>query len=127
GIETVRRDWSDLVRQGLDQTLRLLLRPEGGGEAAAVDHVQKLCAQVRQQKVDIGKLIISKSLGREDYAAKQPHVAVAEKLRKRDPSTAPSIGDRVPYVICAGAARASLCDRAEDPLHALESELPISA
>merc|ERR1719230_1418598 len=43
GIETVRRDWSDLVRQGLERTLELLLRDgDGDGVTEAKAHVQGL-------------------------------------------------------------------------------------
>lgn len=35
----------------------------------------------------------------EGYKVKAAHVELAEKMRKRDPSTAPTVGDRVPYVI----------------------------
>jgi hypothetical protein len=48
----------------------------------------------------------------EDYKVKSAHVELAEKMRKRDPATAPAIGDRVPYVIikaAKGAQRAALC------------------
>jgi len=34
---------------------------------------------------------------------KSAHVELAEKMRKRDPATAPAIGDRVPYVIVKAA------------------------
>ena len=33
------------------------------------------------------------------YAARQAHVELAKKMRKRDAATAPTIGDRVAYVI----------------------------
>lgn len=128
GIETVRRDWSDLVRQGLERTLELLLRSDGGdGVAEAAAHVQGLCADLRQNKVDFRSLVISKSLGREDYAAKAPHVEVAARMRKRDPASAPSVGDRVNYLVLAGAAKAKVYERAEDPCYALENDLPIDA
>lgn len=35
----------------------------------------------------------------EDYKVKAAHVELAEKMRKRDAATAPTLGDRVPYVI----------------------------
>lgn len=38
-----------------------------------------------------------------EYAAKQAHVELAHKMRKRDAGTAPKLGDRVPYVIIAAA------------------------
>jgi DNA polymerase elongation subunit (family B) len=34
-----------------------------------------------------------------DYAAKQAHVELAERMRKRDAGSAPALGDRVAYVI----------------------------
>ena len=39
----------------------------------------------------------------EDYASKAGHVELAKKMRKRDPATAPTTGDRVPYVIIKAA------------------------
>jgi DNA polymerase elongation subunit (family B) len=38
-------------------------------------------------------------LTKETYDNKQGHVELAKKMRERDPATAPSIGDRIPYVI----------------------------
>lgn len=128
GLETVRRDWSDLVRQGLDRTLRILLRADGAdGSAEAAAYVQGLCQDLRQNKVDFRSLVISKSLGREEYATKTPHMEVAEKLRKRDAANAPGLGDRVSYLVLAGPVRAKVFEKAEDPLYALEHELPIDA
>jgi len=61
------------------------------------------------------------------YAAKQAHVELAEKLRQRNPATAPQIGDRVPYVFVVAAAGTPAYKRAEDPRYALEHELPLDA
>lgn len=128
GIETVRRDWSDLVRQGLEQTLHLLLRADGtDGTEEAVAYVRKLCDDLRQNRMDFRSLVISKSLGREDYATKLPHVEVAAKMAKRDPARAPKFGDRVAYLVLAGAAKAKLYEKAEEPLYALEQDLPVDA
>jgi DNA polymerase delta subunit 1 len=52
--------------------------------------------------------VISKALGKytdkekEGYSAKAAHVELAKKMQKRDPGTAPHIGDRVAYVIIKG-------------------------
>eukprot|EP00928_Gymnodinium_smaydae_P007501 TRINITY_DN12696_c0_g5_i3.p1 TRINITY_DN12696_c0_g5~~TRINITY_DN12696_c0_g5_i3.p1 ORF type:complete len:870 (-),score=184.28 TRINITY_DN12696_c0_g5_i3:78-2549(-) len=128
GIETVRRDWSDLVRQGLEQTLQLLLRRDGSdGAPAAIAYVRGIMDELRQNRMDLRSLVISKSLGRDEYATKAPHVEVAEKMRKRDPATAPRLGDRVPYLVLAGAAKTKVYERAEDPLYALEHDLPVDA
>jgi len=116
------------VRQGLDRTLLLLLRADGGdGTAEAIAYVRSLVDELRQNKVDFRSLVISKSLGQNEYAAKTPHAEVAEKVRKRDPASAASVGDRVSYLVLAGAAKSKVYERAEDPFFALENDLPVDA
>lgn len=48
-------------------------------------------------------LVITKALGKsatsEGYTAKQAHVELADRMRKRDPGSAPQVGDRVAYVL----------------------------
>merc|ERR1712176_717400 len=91
GIETVRRDNCALVRQVVDTVLNKILIDKSVD--AAMEYVTKTIGDLLQNKVDLSLLVITKSLGkganREDYAAKQAHVELAEKMRKRDPSTAP--------------------------------------
>jgi DNA polymerase elongation subunit (family B) len=47
------------------------------------------------------------------------------RMRKRDPGTAPNVGDRVPYVIVEGAKNAPAYERSEDPVYVLENNLSI--
>jgi DNA polymerase delta subunit 1 len=61
----------------------------------------------------------------DDYKVRSAHVELAEKMRKRDPATAPNIGDRVPFVIIKAAKGAKAYEKAEDPIYALEHNLPI--
>lgn len=123
GIETVRRDFCLLVQQMVDDALKaLLIRRDPAG---AMEMTKKRIQDLLMNRVDMSYLVLSKSLGREDYAAKMAHVELAKKLRKRDPATAPQIGDRVYYVIVAGAKGQPQSERAEDPLYALENNLPI--
>lgn len=53
------------------------------------------------------------------------HVELAGKMRKRDPATAPAVGDRVAYVIVKGAKGAKAYEKAEDPIYALEHNVPV--
>ena len=46
-------------------------------------------------------------------------------MHKRDPGSAPNVGDRVPYVIIQGAKDARAYEKAEDPLYALENGIPL--
>jgi DNA polymerase delta subunit 1 len=66
-------------------------------------YVKQTIADLLQNKIDMSQLVITKALAKADYAAKQPHVELAERMRKRDAGSAPSLGDRVAYVIIKGA------------------------
>ena len=49
-------------------------------------------------------------------------------MRKRDPGSAPQLGDRVPYVITAvGNKNTAAYAKAEDPLYVLQHNIPIDA
>lgn len=61
----------------------------------------------------------------EKYDTKTAHVELAKKMRKRDPATAPGVGDRVPYVIIKAAKGARTYEKAEEPIYALENNIPI--
>ena len=100
GIETVRRDSCRLVSTVIETSLRKLLidRDTAGAEA----YVKGVIADLLQNKVDLSNLVISKGLGKTEYAAKQAHNELAERMRKRDAGSAPAIGDRVSYVIIKG-------------------------
>lgn len=62
-----------------------------------------------------------------DYETKAAHVELAKKMKKRDPATAPAMGDRVPYVIIKAARGAKAYEKAEDPLYVLRNNLPIDS
>mmetsp|Transcript_65330 Transcript_65330/g.202329 ORF Transcript_65330/g.202329 Transcript_65330/m.202329 type:complete len:576 (+) Transcript_65330:555-2282(+) len=129
GIETVRRDWCGLVRQVVERSLELLLRPDRSVDAAA-EYVRGVVADLRRGTTDPRLLVISKTLGKKDeadYVAKNAHVVLAEKLKKRDPKSAPRSGDRVAYVVVAGTAGAKVYERAEDPQYAQAQELPMDS
>lgn len=73
----------------------------------------------------MSKLVITKALAKSDYTAKQAHVELAERMRKRDAGSAPSLGDRVAYVMIKGAADTRNFERSEDPIYVLEHNVPI--
>jgi DNA polymerase delta subunit 1 len=72
-------------------------------------------------------LVITKELTKtqKEYTAKQAHVVLADKMKKRDPGTAPKLGDRVPYVIIQAGKKTPAYDKAEDPIYVLENNIPI--
>ncbi|TWU73840.1 DNA-directed DNA polymerase delta [Metarhizium rileyi] len=123
GIETVRRDNCLLVQTVIEKVLRMILidRDVDGAQ----EYVKETIASLLQNKVDMSKLVITKALTKDDYAAKQAHVELAHRMKKRDAGSAPALGDRVAYVMVRGAAGAKNFEKSEDPLYVLENNVPI--
>merc|ERR1712038_1172317 len=127
GIETVRRDNCQLVAKLMNEVLQKILidrDPDGAMELAKRSISDLFC-----NRVDISQLIITKELTKteEGYANKQAHVELANKMKKRDAGSAPKLGDRVPYVIIAGAKGTPAYQKAEDPIYVLDNSIPIDA
>ncbi|XP_075742862.1 DNA polymerase delta 1, catalytic subunit [Rhipicephalus microplus] len=125
GIETVRRDNCPLVANLINTCLeRILINrdPEG-----AVEFAKQTIADLLCNRVDISQLVITKELTKNDgeYAAKQAHVELAHRMRKRDAGSAPNLGDRVPYVIVAASKGTAAYLKSEDPMYVLEHSVPI--
>ncbi|KAK4157215.1 DNA polymerase family B-domain-containing protein [Chaetomidium leptoderma] len=123
GIETVRRDNCMLVQTVIEKVLQMILidRDVPGAE----EYVKNTIADLLQNKIDMSKLVITKALTKEDYSAKQAHVELAQRMKKRDPGSAPGLGDRVAYVMVKGAAGTKNFERSEDPIFVLEHNVPI--
>lgn len=125
GLETVRRDNCPLVANLISQCLKLLLidrNPDG-----AVEHAKNTISDLLCNRIDISNLIITKELTKTDdeYAGKQAHVELANRMKKRDPGSAPQLGDRVPYVIIAAAKKTAAYLKSEDPIYVLDNNVPI--
>ncbi|KAI5137394.1 DNA polymerase delta subunit 1 [Nematocida ausubeli] len=122
GIETVRRDNCLLVRDLMKECInKVFLEGDVEGTRALIkDRVKELLSN----RIGISQLIITKSITKQggDYAVSLAHVALAERMKKRE-GTGPGLGDRVPYVIITG--KGPLHERSEDPVYALNNNLPI--
>ncbi|TVU01031.1 hypothetical protein EJB05_53512 [Eragrostis curvula] len=118
GIETVRRN---LVTECLH---KILIDRDVPG---AVQYVKNTISDLLMNRVDLSLLVITKGLTKtgEDYAVKSAHVELAERMRKRDAATAPTVGDRVPYVIIKAAKGAKAYEKSEDPIYVLDNNIPI--
>jgi DNA polymerase delta subunit 1 len=127
GIETVRRDNCDLVKEVVETSLRaILIRKD---PQSAVEYIKGCISELLLNKMDLSKLVVTKALTRtsDQYASgnKQAHVELAARIKKRDPGLAPAVGDRIPYVMIKGAVGAKAWEKAEDPIYVLENNLPI--
>lgn len=125
GIVTVRRDNCRLVVTLINTCLRkLLIERDVPG---AIDYAKSVIADLLCDRIDISQLVITKALTktREGYKAKQAHVELAERMRKRDAGSAPALGDRVAYVIIKGPKNAKAYEKSEDPIYVLDNSIPI--
>ncbi|KAM7292378.1 DNA polymerase delta catalytic subunit isoform X2 [Ixodes scapularis] len=125
GIETVRRDNCPLVANLINTCLeKILIERDPDG---AVAFAKQTIADLLCNRVDISQLVITKELTKNDgeYAAKQAHVELANRMRKRDAGSAPNLGDRVPYVIVAASKGTAAYLKSEDPIYVLENNVPI--
>ncbi len=59
------------------------------------------------------------------YVCKLSSTFLPLRMRKRDPGSAPNLGDRVPYVIIASTKGTAAYMKSEDPIHVLEHNVPI--
>eukprot|EP00455_Lapot_gusevi_P013195 TRINITY_DN1637_c0_g3_i3.p1 TRINITY_DN1637_c0_g3~~TRINITY_DN1637_c0_g3_i3.p1 ORF type:complete len:670 (+),score=201.46 TRINITY_DN1637_c0_g3_i3:299-2011(+) len=127
GIETVRRDNCSLVKDVIETCLHKILIERS--VETAVEYTKQLISDLLCNRLDLSLLVITKALGKsassDDYANKQAHVELAERMRQRDAANAPSVGDRVAYVITKGHKNTPAYERAEDPLYVLEKNIPI--
>lgn len=121
GIQMVRRDSCHFTRTVQRAVLDTLLHSGSVQQmiAALRVHMQRLVAD----QVPLEDFVQSSQLRTGYKNAQLPHVVVAEKMRARDPNSAPRSGERVRFVYIQsptgtrpGSGRAS--DRAEDPDYA---------
>ncbi|PIL25090.1 hypothetical protein GSI_12979 [Ganoderma sinense ZZ0214-1] len=123
GIETVRRDNCRLVSTVIETCLHKMLIDRD--VKAAEEYVKQVISDLLQNKIDMSQLVITKALAKADYAAKQAHVELAERMKQRDAGSAPALGDRVAYVIIKGIKGAAAYEKSEDPIYVLENNIPI--
>ncbi|ETN42155.1 uncharacterized protein HMPREF1541_04096 [Cyphellophora europaea CBS 101466] len=123
GIETVRRDNCRLVQNVIGTVLNKILIDRD--LEAAQDYVKETISALLQNKIDLSMLVITKALTKDDYAAKQAHVELANRMKKRDAGSAPALGDRVAYVIVKGRGDSKNYEKSEDPMFVLENNVPI--
>ncbi|KTW30100.1 DNA-directed DNA polymerase delta POL3 [Pneumocystis jirovecii RU7] len=123
GIETIRRDNCRLVSTVIETILRKLLIDQDVD--GAQNYVKRVISDLLQNKIDMSNLVITKTLTKSDYISKQAHVELAERIRKRDSGLAPTLGDRVAYIIVKGAKGDQTFLRSEDPIYVLENNIPI--
>jgi len=125
GVELVRRDNCPYVKETLDAVLQKVFF-ENNIELAKIEaenHIDLLLSG----GVPINKLILSKNL-RNEYKRPETiaHYQLVEKMKIRDPNSAPKPGDRVPFVyVNVNDSKALAWKRVEDPKYVIQNNIQI--
>lgn len=114
GVVLKRRDNPEIVKKIYNGVVNPLLEHGKRGVSMSVEFLKKELQKIMNNQVDLKDLVITKSLakgygsinkkgelvlGANDYKNMNiPHVALAHKMRQRDPGSAPNIGDRINYI-----------------------------
>ena len=127
GIETVRRDNCPLVASVISGVLNRILIQRS--LSTAVDFVKGTISDLLMNRLDISHLVITKAFSKaaSEYENKTAHIALVERMRQRDPASAPTVGDRVAYVIIKAAKGAKAFERSEDPIYVLDHNIAIDS
>jgi len=116
GIETVRRDGTPAEQKIEEKALKLLFRT--ADLSAVKSYFQAQCRKVMQGRVSVQDFCFAKEVKLGTYADKgppPPGALIATRRMLRDPRTEPQYGERVPYVVIAGAPGARLWERCVEP------------
>ena len=122
GVETARRDNCKMVVDCMNAMVDLLFGKGDKDGAIAVLH--STLRDLMGGTMDIGKLVISKAISKENYKNEPPHLAVARKMKSRDPSYEAGPAERIPFVVVSNGGK-NVTERAEDPLWSIKQQIPL--
>lgn len=125
GIETVRRDWAPIVGETMKKVLEIILKEQDIPKASKF--VRSVAEDIIKGNTPLEKLTIVKGITKsiDAYDGVQPHVELAKRIMKRDPSRGSLVGERIGFVIVKG--NEMLSKRAEDPDYVKEKGLKIDS
>ncbi|MAH33513.1 hypothetical protein CL615_03915 [archaeon] len=101
GFESVRRNWSLIAKEAQEKVLDIILRDRDNKKA--LEYVKKVVDDLRNKKIHLDKVIIHTQLQKElnDYDARGPHVAVAQRLKNKGVNVGP--GTMIRFVVVQGS------------------------
>ena len=97
GIVLKRRDNADVVKDIYGGNIDILMKD--GNIPEAIEFTKNFLQNIIDGKVDLEKLVISKSLrGWYKNPKSIAHKVLADRISKRDPGNKPAIGSRIPFI-----------------------------
>ena len=123
GIETVRRDGTPAEQKIEEKALKTLFRTSDLSQVKS--YFQKQCEKIMKGRVSVQDFCFAKEVKLGTYSDKgppPPGALVSTRKMIDDPRTEPQYGERVPYVVIAGAPGARLIDRCVAPEVLLQND-----
>ena len=123
GIELVRRDNCKLAKRIQKKCLDALMYKRDPD--LAIREIKEELALMMSDSVPLLDYKLSKARRKNYVNEDLPHLAVCEKMAKRNPGSEPQVGDRVPYVLLhlRNNAKAKTFEKAEDIGYAARNPL----
>lgn len=121
GIETVRRDGCPAVSKILEKSLKILFDSKDISQVK--QYVTRQIDKILRGKVSLQDLTFAKEFrGLRGYKEKAcvPALELTRRLMKKDPRAVPRHGERVRYVIVAGAPNQALIHCVRSPWEVLD-------
>ncbi|EME39004.1 hypothetical protein DOTSEDRAFT_75635 [Dothistroma septosporum NZE10] len=123
GIETVRRDGTPAEQKIEEKALKLLFRTSDLSQVKK--YFQTQCTKIMAGRISVQDFCFAKEVKLGTYADKgppPPGALIATRRMLRDPRAEPQYGERVPYVVIAGAPGARLWERCVEPERLINDE-----
>ena len=123
GIETVRRDGTPAEQKLEEKALKLLFRTSDLSQVKA--YFQGQCTKILTGRFSVQDFCFAKEVKLGTYADKgppPPGALIATRRMLKDPRQEPQYGERVPYVVVAGAPGARLWERCVEPEQLIRDE-----
>jgi DNA polymerase elongation subunit (family B) len=126
GIVLKRRDNANLVKIVYGGIIDILLKKHD--IQIAIEFLNKSLIDLIDGKIDMSDLIITKTL-RQKYAdpTRIAHKVLADRMKHRDPGSAPQVNDRIPYIYIQHNSKIKLLqgDKIEHPTYIIDNKLKI--
>jgi len=130
GVVLTRRDNFELLKKLYQHVIHVYTSGEyPDPNKTVLDYLNSKLNEIRQCKIPMEDLVITKSLKSNYKSTNIPHVVLAKKIAERDPNNAPKSNDRIPYIFIdiPSSKKMAQYHKVEDPVYALENKLPLDA
>lgn len=126
GIVLKRRDNPNITKKIYQGIIDILFGEGELGVSNCIEFLKEEIRKILDKRVDMEDLVITKTYKKDYKSQNIPHKILAEKMKERDPGSAPNVNDRVPYVFVEGSSSKQY-EKVEHPEYVIEHNLKIDS